>query len=101
MNDPPAGRHPLYVASGDGAAVPHAVAMLHGAGKDIRDGFDAAVGVPRKACQVIGGHVVAEVVEQQERIEIGGVAETERAAKVDAGAFHRGLGLDDPFHGSK
>ena len=51
-------------------------------------------GMPGKAGEIVVGNVVAEVVEQQERIELGGVAEAERAAQMHARAFHRGLGLE-------
>ena len=100
MDDAAAGRHPLNVAGGDGAAVAHAVAVLHGSGQDVGDGLDAAVRMPGKAGQVILGNVVAEIVEQQERIEVGRVAEAERPAQVHARAFQGGLGLDEPLDGS-
>ena len=63
------------------------------------------VSMPRCGChgkagEVVVRAVVAEIVEQQERIELGGVAEAEGAAQLDAGAFHGGLGLDDALHGS-
>ncbi len=63
------------------------------------------VSMPRCGChgkpaQIVVGAVVAEIVEQQERIELAGVAEAEGAAQLDAGAFHGGLGLDDAFDGS-
>jgi len=73
-------RHPLHVACGDGAAIAHAIAMFHCAGEDVGDGLDAAVRMPRKAGQVVLRNVVTEVVEQQERVEFGCVAEAERAA---------------------
>ena len=100
MDDSLAGGHPLDVARGDRALVAHAVGVVHRSGQDIRDGFDPAVRMPGESRQIIGGNVVAEVVEQQERIEIGGVAEPERAAQVYAGSFERRLGLDQTFHGS-
>jgi hypothetical protein len=37
--------------------------------------------------------IVAEVVEQQERVELAGVAEAEGPAELDPGAFHSELGL--------
>jgi hypothetical protein len=80
--------------------VAHAVAVLDGSGQHVGDGLDAAVRVPGKAGQVILGNVVAEIVEQQERIEIGGVAEAECAAQMHSRAFERGLGLDEAFDGS-
>ena len=54
--------------------------------------------MPRCGCQgkpaeIFVGIVVAEVVQQQERIELLGVAEAEGAAQMHAGAFKRGLGL--------
>ena len=97
MDDAAAGGHPLDVAGGDGAVVAHAVAMFDGSGEHVGDGLDAAVRMPGEAGQIVGGHVVAEIVEQQERIEIGGVAETERAAQMHAGAFQRGFGFDETF----
>ena len=100
MNDAAAGGHPLHVAGGDGAAVAHAVAVLDGAGEDVGDGLDAAMRMPGEAGQVVLRDVVAEIVEQEERIEVGGVAETERAAQMDAGAFEGGLGFDQTFDGS-
>jgi hypothetical protein len=43
--------------------------------------------VPRKAREIILRNIVAEIVEKQKRIEVGSVAETERASQVDTGAF--------------
>ena len=61
--------------------------------------------MPRCGChgkpgEVVVGAVVAEIVEQQERIELVGVAEPEGALQLDAGAFHGGGGLDDALDGS-
>ena len=81
--------------------VAHAVAVLHGPRQDVGDGFDAAVRMPRKPGQVILRNVVAEIVEQQKRVEIGRVAETERAAQVHARAFQRRLGFDQALNRSK
>ena len=100
VDDAPARRHPLEVAGADGAAVAHAVAVLDGAGQDVGDGFDAAMRMPREAGEVIVRNVVAEIIEQEEGIEVGGVAEAERAAQMHAGAFEGGLGLDQAFDGS-
>jgi hypothetical protein len=47
--------------------------------------------MPGKPGEIFFRPVVAEIVKQQERIELGGVAEAESAAKVNASAFHRGL----------
>jgi hypothetical protein len=53
--------------------------------------------MPRCGCR----HIVAKIIQEQERIEISGVAEAKRAAQVHAGAFARGLGLNQPLHGSQ
>ena len=71
--------------------------MLDGAVEDIGDGLDAAVRMPRKAGKVIGRPVVAEIVEQQKRIGLGGFAEAECAAQLDAGALDGRLRLHDTF----
>ena len=92
---PRPGRHPLDVARAQAAAIAEAVPMVHRPGEHVRDGFDAAVRVPREPGQVVARHVVAEVVEQQEGIVLVGVAKAERAAQAHAGAFDGGLGFDD------
>jgi hypothetical protein len=51
--------------------------------------------MPRKSRQVILRNLIAEVVEQQERIEIGRVAEAERPPEVDACTFNCGFGTDE------
>ena len=56
--------------------------------------------MPRCGChgkpgEVIVRALVAEVVEQQERIEFVGFAEAEAAMQFHAGAFHGGRGFDD------
>jgi hypothetical protein len=57
--------------------------------------------MPRETSQVILGPLVAEVVEEKERIEVGRVAEAERAAQVHARALDGRLRLDEPLNGSK
>ncbi len=100
MNDPAARRHPLHVTGGDGAAVPHAVAVLHRSGQDVGNGLDSAVRMPRKASQIILRNIIAEIVEQQERIEVAGVSEAERAAQMHACAFESRFRLNEPFNRS-
>src|SRR3974390_394041 len=97
MQDAAAGGHPLHVASAEIAAIAEAVAVLDVAGEHVGDGLDAAMRMPGKAGEILIRAVVAEIVEQQERVEFTGVAEAERAAKVYAGAFERGRGRDDVF----
>ena len=52
-----------------------------------------AMRMPRKAGEVVVRVVVAEIVEQQERIELGRVAEPEGAPQLHAGAFDCGFRL--------
>ena len=101
MNDAAPRRHPLHVAGSDRALIAHAVAVLHGSRQDVSDGLDPAVRVPGKPRQVILRNVIAEIVEKQKRVEIGRIAETERAAQVHARAFQRRLGFDQPLNRSK
>ena len=56
--------------------------------------------VPREAGLVLPRHVVAEIVEQQERVGFGGFREPEGAVQMHTGAFHGGLGLNDSFDGT-
>ena len=101
MNDAAAGGHPLDVAGGDGAAIAHAVAMLHGAGQHVSNGLNAAMRMPRETGQVVLRNIVAEIIEQKEWIEIRRVAESERATQMHARAFERRLRFDQPLHGTK
>ena len=48
---------------------------------------------------ILIGLIVAEIVEQQERIKFPSVAEAEGAAQMHAGALDRGLGRDDALDG--
>ena len=100
VDDPAARGHPLDVARRDAAAVPHAVAVLDRAGEDVGDRLDPAVRMPGEAGQVVLGAFVAEVVEEEERVEVGGRAEAERPAQVHARAFEGGLCLDEALDGS-
>jgi hypothetical protein len=51
------------------------------------------VRVPGEPGAVVLRMIVAEVVEQQKRVELARVAEAEGPAELDPGAFHSGLGL--------
>ena len=80
MDDSLPRRHPLDVAGRDGATVSQAVAVLHLSRQDVGDGLDAAVGMPGEAGQVVLRVVVAEVVQEEEGVEVGCIAKPERAA---------------------
>ena len=70
VHDAAARRHPLHVARAEAAAIAEAVAVIDRAGQDVGDRLDAAMRMPREAREVILGPLVAEIVEQQERIEL-------------------------------
>src|SRR5271168_1384106 len=94
VQDAAAGGHPLHVAGAEPALVTKAVGMLHRAGQHVGDSLDAAVRVPGKSGAIVLRPVVAEIVEQQEGIEVAGVAEPEGAVKLHPGPLHRGGRLD-------
>src|SRR2546430_2049386 len=97
MDDSPPRCHPLDVTGGDSAVVAHAVAVFDSSGEHIGDGLNATVGVPREAGQVILRNVIAEVVEEEERIKVGRVAEAESASQMDARTFKGWFGLNEPL----
>src|SRR6187200_3253672 len=100
MEDAAPGGHPLHVARPERAAVAKAVALVHLAAQHVGDRLDAAVRMPRKAGEILLGVVVAEIVEEEKRIEVGGVAEPERATQVHPGPLDRRLRLADALDGS-
>ena len=88
-------RHPLHVARAHASLVAQAVAVADRTGEDIGDGFDPAMGMPREAREIVGGILVAKVVEQEEGIEVPRVTEAERATQTDTRSFDGGLRLHD------
>jgi hypothetical protein len=90
VQDAAAGGHPLDVTRSQGAAIPQAVAVIDLAAQHVGDRLDAPVRMPREPGELFVRVVVAEVVEQQEGIEIRRVAEPEGAAQMDSGAFDMG-----------
>ena len=97
VDDAAARRHPLDVAGRDGAVVAHAVAVLDGSGQDIGDGFDPAMWMPRKSRQVILRHIVAKIVEQEKRVEVGGIAEAEGSPQMHTSALESRFRKCEPF----
>ena len=98
MEDAASRRHPLHVAGSKRAAIAEAVAMRDRAGKHISYCLDAAMGVPRKSGAVVVRTIVAEIIEQQERVELIRLTETEGAVQLHAGTFEGGLRLNDLFN---
>ena len=93
------GRHPLHVAGAELAAVSQAVAVVDAARQHVGDGLDAAVRMPGKSGPIVLRPIVAEVVEQEEGIELARLPEAEGAPQLHARAFDRGFGFDDALHG--
>src|SRR5262249_42295844 len=100
MNDAAAGGHPLHVACANGPAIPHAIAVIDGAGENIRDRLDSAMRMPRKSREVVFRNIVAKIIQQEKGIEVGGVAESEGAAEMDSGSFQGWLGFHESLDGS-
>ena len=69
--------------------------MGHIAPEDVGDGLDAAVGMSGESFAVILRVVRTKVVEHQEGIETGRLAETEDPPEVHTGPFDNGFGFDD------
>src|SRR5258706_8783280 len=100
VEDSAAGGHPLPVARAERAMVPEAILVIDAAGQHIGDRFDSPVRMPWKPRAIIIGTIVAEIVEQQERIELARIAETEGATQLHPCAFEGGFGLNDALHRS-
>jgi hypothetical protein len=74
--------------------------MLDRSSQDVSDCFNAAVRMPWETGQIILGNVVAEIIEQKERVEIRGVTETKGPPQMDAGTFERWFRSDQLFNRS-
>src|SRR5579871_390171 len=96
VNDPAARGHPLHVARGNRPVIAHAVAVFDRAGQDIGNRFDPAVWVPGKSGDVVLRNVVAEIVQEEKRVEIRGVAEPEGTAQMHARSVASRFGADQP-----
>jgi hypothetical protein len=57
--------------------------------------------MPRKTSQIIGGILIAEVVEEEERVELLCFAETKGALQLNAGSLNGGLGFKNLSYGAK
>ena len=100
VHDAAAGGHPLHVAGAEGAFVAEAVAVFDRAVEHVGDCLDAAMRMPGEAGEVVLRTIIAEIVEQQKRIGLGGVAEAEGAAQAHAGPFHGRLRLHHVLDGA-
>ena len=101
VNDSASRGHPLNVSCVYDAAASDAVAVLDASREDVCDGLDSSVGMPRESRLVILRTFIPEVVEQEERVELGRVAEAERPAQIHTCAFAGWLGHDEPLYWPK
>src|SRR5206468_13094045 len=62
------------------------------------DRLDAAVGMSRKAGEIVLRSFVPEVVEEEKRVIVRRGAEAERAPEPHAGSLQRRLGFDQSRH---
>src|ERR1051325_63960 len=91
--------HPLNVAGSKTAAIAQAVAVLDLAGQHIGDRLDPPMRMPGESGAVIVGVLVAKIVEEQKRVELGRIAEPERALQLDARPFEVRLRMKHAFDG--
>src|SRR5258708_29950858 len=98
VEDAASGRHPLDVSGPEAPAVAQTVAVINRAGQHIRDGLNAAMRVPWKSGAVVLGTIVAEVVQQKERVEIAGVAEAKGTVEFHPRSLDGWRGRYDPLH---
>ena len=87
VNDPAARSHPLHVACGNRPAIAHAVSVFYRTGKHVGNRLDAAMRMPGKPRQIVRRHVIAKIVQQQERIELLRIAEAKRPPQMHSRAF--------------
>ncbi len=91
MHQAAASGHPLHAAGRQQAFVAVVVAMAHAAVEHVGDGLEAAVRVLREAGEIVLGAVGAELVQQQERVEVGQCRPADDACQAHAGTIGRGL----------
>jgi hypothetical protein len=87
MNDPAPCGHPLHVARIDDPTVPDAISMFHHPTKDIGNGLNAPMGMPRKTLEEMFGIIRPEIVEKEEWIELNHFIVTEGSFKMDPSPF--------------
>src|SRR5262245_12654240 len=98
MEDAAARGHPLHVARAERSAIAKAVAVINRAGEHIGDRLDAAMRMPRKTREIVVGTLVAKIIEQQKRIELGRRAKAEAAVQFHTRAFHCRRSFDDALY---
>src|SRR5580704_4387365 len=94
MNNAAPRRHPLNVARRNRPAIAQTIPMLDRPRQNISYGLDSAMRMPWKPRQVVLRHVIAKIVEQQKRIEVGSVAKPKRAPQMHSRALKSRLGFN-------
>src|SRR3546814_825630 len=89
-----AGGHPLHAAGDQQALVAVVVLVAHSAVEHVGHGLEAAVRMAGETGDVVLGLVGAELVEQQERIELRQRRAADDAGELDPGAVRRGGAAD-------
>src|SRR5205807_7339387 len=92
------GSRPLHAAGPQRAGVALIVAVAHAAGEHIGHRLEPPVRVLGKAGEVVGRIVRAELVEQQERIELRQIRAADDAVQLDAGAVARRHAANEAPH---
>jgi hypothetical protein len=100
MDDAAARRHPLYVPGTNNPTVPDAVSMFHLTAEDIGNGFDASMGMPWKALDVVFGVVRTKIVEKKEWVKQGNLIVPERSFEVYTCSFDGRPTLPDLLNSS-
>src|SRR5271167_2844530 len=80
--------HPLHITGSHFSLVAETVAVLDRTGKHIGDRLDPAMRMPGKSCKIILRILIAEVVQQEKRIEFLGLAEAKGALQLHARALN-------------
>ena len=88
MNNPASRSHPLNITGGNDTPISDAVAVLDGTRKNLGDGFDATMRMPRESGEIILRLIVSKIVQEKERINVCRIAEAECAVKVHTRALH-------------
>jgi hypothetical protein len=71
--------------------IAQAIPVFNGAGQDVGDRFNPPMRVPGKTGEVILRQIISKIIQEQERIELGRVAEPESPAQTHPGTFQRRL----------
>jgi hypothetical protein len=94
VNDAAPRRHPLHVARRDDTFVSHAVAVLDIAFQDVGNRLDAAMGVPRKAFDVLIRIGIAKIIKKKKRVKERNFAVSENPPEMNSCSFHRGFAFE-------